>query len=314
MSPRWSRRVRSFSVAENTRQRHSGRHGGRHRRRRHGDDLPELDDHRRQHRRARSPSTPPRARSPSPTAPCSTARRSPPSRSPSPSPTASTRPRRQTVTVNLTDVNDVDAGGHRRPDLQRRREHGQRHARSAPSLATDGDVTPTTFQSWTITGGTGATAFAINAATGQITVADGAATRLRDDTELHAAGDGLRRRQHLRGADGDRQPDRRRTNPPVVTAGQTLQRSPRTRPTAPASARSWRPTPDTGDDLPELDHHRRQRGRRRSPSTPPPARSPSPTPPQLDRETVGVAHADGDRLRRHQHLGRRRRLRSTSRT
>ena len=46
--------------------------------------------------------------------------------------------------------------------------------RSGTVVATDGDVTATTFQNWTITGGTGATAFAIDAVTGEITVADSA--------------------------------------------------------------------------------------------------------------------------------------------
>ena len=75
--------------------------------------------------------------------------------------------------------------------------------------ATDGDVTPTTFQNWAITGGTAATAFAINAATGQITVAD--ATQLDRETVasftlLVTVSDGV---NTSAAADGHDQPDRR---------------------------------------------------------------------------------------------------------
>src|SRR5262249_22221045 len=76
-----------------------------------------------------------------------------------------------TVTINLTDVTDVT------PVLPAGQpfsiaENSASGTAVGTVVATDGDVTPTTFQSWTITGGTGATAFAINATTGAITVAD----------------------------------------------------------------------------------------------------------------------------------------------
>src|SRR5262249_32982729 len=79
----------------------------------------------------------------------------------------------QAVTINLSDGNDVPpvvtAG---------RPSRGADNPANGPAVgtvvATDGDVTPTTFQSWQITGGSGATAFAIDANTGAISVADSA--------------------------------------------------------------------------------------------------------------------------------------------
>ena len=79
----------------------------------------------------------------------------------------------QTVTVSLSDVNDVT------PVVTAGQSFGMAENSANGTvvgsvLATDGDVTPASFGSWTITGGTGDTAFAINPASGQVTVADSA--------------------------------------------------------------------------------------------------------------------------------------------
>ena len=83
----------------------------------------------------------------------------------------------QTVTINLTDVNDVT------PIVTANQSFNVAENSTATTavgtvLATDGDVTATTFQSWTITAGNtdkdgdSALPFAINASTGAITVND----------------------------------------------------------------------------------------------------------------------------------------------
>ncbi len=83
----------------------------------------------------------------------------------------------QTVTINLTDVNDVT------PIVTANQNFGVAENSAATTavgtvLATDGDVTATTFQSWTITAGNtdkdgdSTLPFSINASTGAITVND----------------------------------------------------------------------------------------------------------------------------------------------
>ena len=83
----------------------------------------------------------------------------------------------QTVTINLTDVNDVT------PVVTANQSFNVAENSAATTavgtvLATDGDVTATTFQSWTITAGNtdkdgdSTLPFAINASTGEITVND----------------------------------------------------------------------------------------------------------------------------------------------
>src|SRR5262249_30996767 len=81
----------------------------------------------------------------------------------------------QTVTITLTDVNDVT------PVLTAGQtfsvaENSANGTAVGTVAATDGDVTPTTFQGWAITGGTGVGVFAIDASTGAVSVLDG--TRL----------------------------------------------------------------------------------------------------------------------------------------
>ena len=74
----------------------------------------------------------------------------------------------ETVTINLTDVNDVapvmTAG-----QSFTLAENTANGTAVGTVVATDGDVSPTTFSGWTIVGGS--SVFAIDAA-GQITVAD----------------------------------------------------------------------------------------------------------------------------------------------
>ena len=77
----------------------------------------------------------------------------------------------ETITINLSDVNDVTPVVTAGQSFSVA-ENTANGTAVGTVAATDGDVTATTFQSWTITGGTGATAFAINPGTGAITVAD----------------------------------------------------------------------------------------------------------------------------------------------
>ena len=77
----------------------------------------------------------------------------------------------ETVDIPLNDVNDVTpviAAGQVFPI----NEASPNGTVVGTVEATDGDVTATTFQDWTITGGTGDPAFDIDPATGQITVVD----------------------------------------------------------------------------------------------------------------------------------------------
>ena len=83
----------------------------------------------------------------------------------------------QTVTVSLSEVNDVTPVVTAGQSFSMA-ENSANGTVVGSVLATDGDVTPTTFGSWTITGGTGDTAFAINPASGQVTVADSCAAEL----------------------------------------------------------------------------------------------------------------------------------------
>ena len=75
------------------------------------------------------------------------------------------------VTINLTDLNDVV------PVIPVSQvfhvtEQSPNGTTVGTVLATDGDVTPTTFQSWTITAGNSGGYFTINSSTGVITVLD----------------------------------------------------------------------------------------------------------------------------------------------
>ena len=79
----------------------------------------------------------------------------------------------QTITVNITDVNDND------PVITANQSFSTSEASPDTTvvgtvLATDadGDGSGTTFQDWTITGGTSTTAFAIDSSTGVLTVAN----------------------------------------------------------------------------------------------------------------------------------------------
>ena len=76
-----------------------------------------------------------------------------------------------TVAVFLADVNDVTPVVTADQNLSVG-ENSANGTAVGTLLATDADVTPTTFESWTITGGTGAAVFALDSDTGQLTVAD----------------------------------------------------------------------------------------------------------------------------------------------
>src|SRR5262249_30763788 len=81
----------------------------------------------------------------------------------------------QSVSVNLTDVNDVTPVVTAGQSFSVA-ENSANGTAVGTVVATDGDVTPTTFQGWQITGGSGATAFALDPSTRAITVAGGAQT------------------------------------------------------------------------------------------------------------------------------------------
>ncbi len=77
----------------------------------------------------------------------------------------------ETITINITDVNDVS------PVITASQsfnidEDAANTTSLGTVLATDGDVTATTFSSWTITAGNGDGIFAINSSTGELTVLD----------------------------------------------------------------------------------------------------------------------------------------------
>ena len=114
----------------------------------------------------------------------------------------------QTVTVNITDVNDntpvIDPG----QSLRRRRECGRRH-RGRQRLGHPTLDLATVYGNWTITAGNADGVFEIDAASGQIRVLDN--TNLdRETTGSYTltlqVDDGA---QHLRHADGHRQRQRR---------------------------------------------------------------------------------------------------------
>ncbi|WP_081782333.1 cadherin domain-containing protein [Prolixibacter bellariivorans] len=77
----------------------------------------------------------------------------------------------ENVTINLNDLNDVDpvVDSGQSFSIAENRPNG---TVVGTAIATDGDVSSTTFQDWTIASSTTAGAFAINASTGEITVAD----------------------------------------------------------------------------------------------------------------------------------------------
>ncbi|NVO10329.1 MAG: T9SS type A sorting domain-containing protein [Bacteroidales bacterium] len=77
----------------------------------------------------------------------------------------------ESVTINLNDVNDVVPVITASQELYVT-EQSPNGTTVGTVVATDGDVTATTFQNWTITAGNGGGYFAINSSTGVITVVD----------------------------------------------------------------------------------------------------------------------------------------------
>ena len=108
----------------------------------------------------------------------------------------------QTVTVSLSDVNDVTPVVTAGQSFSMA-ENSANGTVVGSVLATDGDVTPASFGSWTITGGTGDTAFAINPASGQVTVADSAQLNYETTTSFTLVSDGVGRGAHVGSADRD---------------------------------------------------------------------------------------------------------------
>jgi hypothetical protein len=122
----------------------------------------------------------------------------------------------QNVTIHLTDVNDVAPviAANQTFNLATNAANGTVFG---PANATDGDVTPTVFQNWTITGGNPGGAFAINQTTGQITLVNNASFTSNTTLQLTVS-DGVntsavRNVTITRGVN---------TNPPVITANQTF--------------------------------------------------------------------------------------------